>query len=80
MNVLYFTQLFYPAIFGGGEYIFYQWAKELVKKGHQVFVITQSLQGEKSYETVEGIKIFRVGSTLKLSGWTKIFQTLKFTT
>lgn len=68
MKILYFTQLFYPAVFGGGEYIFYQWARELVKKGHQVFVVTQSLQGEKSYETVEGIKIFRVGSTLKLSG------------
>jgi len=68
MRVLYFTQLFYPAVFGGGEYIFYHWARELTKKGHDVFVITQSLQGDKSYEEVDGIKIFRVGSPLKLSG------------
>ena len=68
MKIIYFTQLFYPAVFGGGEYIFYHWARELVKKGHDVFVITQSLQGEKSYEEVEGIKVFRVGSKLKLSG------------
>jgi glycosyltransferase involved in cell wall biosynthesis len=68
MNILYFTQLFYPAVFGGGEYIFYHWAKELVKKGHRVFVVTQSLQGEKPHETVDGIKIFRVGAEVKLSG------------
>ena len=68
MRILYFTQLFYPAVFGGGEFIFYHWAKELVKKGHEVFVITQNLQGEKSYEVIDGIQIFRVGSMLNLSG------------
>lgn len=68
MKILYFTQLFYPAVFGGGEYIFYHWAKELVRKGHDVYVITQSLQGEKSYDIVDGIKIFRVGSKLNLNG------------
>lgn len=68
MNILYFTQLFYPAIFGGGEYIFYQWAKELAKKGHEIFVITQNLNGSKSYENHEGIHIHRVGSTLNLKG------------
>lgn len=68
MKILYFAQLFYPAIFGGGEYIFYQWAKELVKQGHEVFVITQSLQGEKSFEEIDGIKIYRVGSSITLSG------------
>ena len=47
MQILYFSQLFYPAIFGGGEYIFYHWAKELVKNGHDIFVITQNLRGEK---------------------------------
>jgi len=68
MKILYFTQLFYPAVFGGGEYIFYHWAKELVKKGHEVFVITQRLHGTKPQEVVEGINVFRVGSTPKLSG------------
>lgn len=68
MKILYFTQLFYPAVFGGGEYIFYHWAKELVKKGHEVFVITQRLHETKSHEIVDGINIFRVGSAPKLSG------------
>ena len=68
MKILYFTQLFYPAVFGGGEYIFYHWAKELAEKGHEIFVITQNLQSESHYEIVDGIKIFRVGSKLGLSG------------
>jgi len=68
MKILYFTQLFYPKIFGGGEYLFYQWSKELKKKGHQVFVIAQNLQDTKSYETIDRIKIFRVGSKISGSG------------
>ena len=68
MKILYFTQLFYPAVFGGGEYIFYQWAKELIKKGHKVFVITQSIESSSPHETIDGIEIFRVGSLLHLGG------------
>lgn len=68
MQILYFTQLFYPALFGGGEYIFYQWAVDLAKKGHNVHVITQKLAGTKSYEDHKGIHIYRVGSTLNLTG------------
>lgn len=68
MKILYFTQLFYPSLFGGGEYVFFNWANELVKKGHQVFVITQRLENTKSYEVVNGIEIFRVGSPPKLIG------------
>ena len=68
MKILYVTQLFYPALFGGGEYIFYQWAQEMTKKGHQVFVITQNIEGASTHETIQGIEIFRVGSTLRLSG------------
>jgi glycosyltransferase involved in cell wall biosynthesis len=68
MNILYFTQIFYPALFGGGEYIFYQWAVDLAKKGHEVHVITQNLDGTKSYENHKGVHIYRVGSTLNLTG------------
>jgi glycosyltransferase involved in cell wall biosynthesis len=68
MRILYFTQLFYPALFGGGEYIFYQWANELAKKGHNISVITQNLTNEKSEDKVNGIKIFRVGTELEPSG------------
>jgi glycosyltransferase involved in cell wall biosynthesis len=80
MKLLYFTQLFYPAIFGGGEYIFYQWAKQMVKTGHQVYVITQNLCGKNQRENNDGIEIFRVGAALSVSGTlpTNIVQNISF--
>jgi len=68
LKILYFTQLFYPSLFGGGENVFFGWAKELTKRGHQVYVITQRLDNTKSYEEYEGIRIFRVGSPPKIIG------------
>jgi glycosyltransferase involved in cell wall biosynthesis len=68
LNVLYFTQVFYPFLFGGGEYIFFLIAKELVKKGHNVHVITQRFQGTQAFEVFEEIKIYRVGPELRYLG------------
>jgi glycosyltransferase involved in cell wall biosynthesis len=55
-------QLFYPYVFGGGEYIFFLITRELVKRGHNVHVITQLLHGTQPMEVFEGIQIHRVGS------------------
>jgi glycosyltransferase involved in cell wall biosynthesis len=66
MKILYISQLFYPALYGGGEYIFYHWARELVRRGHDILVITQRLQGTADEEMVKGMRIFRVGSAIEL--------------
>jgi len=68
MNILYFCQLYPPAIYGGGEYIFFQWAKELAKRGHKVYVITQRLVGERDFEIIEGVRVYRVGPAIKYGG------------
>ena len=68
MNILFFTQLFYPSLYGGGEYLFFLIAKELVKRGHSVHVIAQRLTGTSEFEQVEGINIHRVGSEITYSG------------
>jgi glycosyltransferase involved in cell wall biosynthesis len=68
MNILFFTQLFYPSLYGGGEYLFFLIAKELVKRGHSVHVIAQRLTGTSEFEQVEGINIHRVGSQITYSG------------
>jgi 1,4-alpha-glucan branching enzyme len=68
MNILFFTQLFYPSLFGGGEYLFFLIAKELVKRGYSVHVITQRLSGTEEFEQVEGINIDRVGSEISYRG------------
>lgn len=68
MNLLYFTQLFYPAIFGGGEYLFYLLTRSLSKRGHKTYVITQKLMGTSRREEFEGIEIIRIGSDFQFSG------------
>lgn len=68
MNFLFFTQLFYPFIYGGGEYIFLLITKELVKRGHNVSVISQRLPGTDDFDEVDGIKIYRVGPPIVSHG------------
>jgi len=67
MNLLFFTEIFHP-FGGGGEYIFFLIARELVKKGYSVHVITQRLRGTSSIEVMEGIKIYRVGEDFEFTG------------
>lgn len=68
MKILQLCQLYPPAVYGGGEYLFYLYAKELVKRGHEVSVITQRLKGTSDYEEMEGVKIYRVGKSLDYKG------------
>jgi glycosyltransferase involved in cell wall biosynthesis len=68
MNILFFCQLYPPAIYGGGEYIFFQYAKELAKRGHNVTTIAQRLNGTTDFEQIEGIKVFRTGSSIEYHG------------
>ena len=68
MKILQFCQLYPPAVYGGGEYLFYLYAKELVKRGHEVNVITQRLNGTSDYEELDGIKVHRVGKSLDYTG------------
>jgi glycosyltransferase involved in cell wall biosynthesis len=68
MNILFFTQLFYPSLFGGGEYLLFLIAKELAKRGYGVHVIAQRLAGTEAFEQVQGINIHRVGSEISYLG------------
>jgi glycosyltransferase involved in cell wall biosynthesis len=69
LKILFITQIFYPAIYGGSEYIFYQWAKELAKKGHKIIVITQNLRGINRKDTINDIIIIRVGPPIDYKGY-----------
>lgn len=68
MNLLYFTQFYYPAIFGGGEYIFYLITRELARRGHNVHVVCQKLINTSFYEEFAGVHIHRVGSDYAFAG------------
>ncbi len=68
MNLLYFTQFYYPAIYGGGEYIFYLITRELARRGHNVHVVCQKLINTPFYEEFSGVHIHRVGSDYEFAG------------
>ena len=65
MKITQFCQIYPPAIYGGGEFLFFQYAKELVRLGHEVNVITQRLTDTPKFEELEGIKVYRVGKPIK---------------
>ncbi len=68
MKITQFIHLYPPAIYGGGEFLFFQYAKELAKRGHEVNVITQMLHNTKRFEVLEGVKIHRIGRPLRYEG------------
>ena len=61
MRFLIVTHYFKPHI-GGIEITVYNQAKELIKKGHKVTIITSKLKRELAFEQTEGIKIVRVSA------------------
>lgn len=61
MRILLFCQLFPPLTYGGGEVLFWNLAKSLVLRGHEVHVITQRVKGQKDSEIRSGVHILRVG-------------------
>ncbi len=58
MKVLFVLEYYYPHI-GGVEVLFQTLAEGLVKKGHEVTVYTTRLEGYKSFEVYNGVKIIR---------------------
>ena len=69
MHYLFITHLYYPSI-GGAELVYQTWCEELVRRGHQVTVLTSdALSTEdyfknknnnlKSYELLNGVHVYR---------------------
>jgi len=59
MKVLILTHYFQPHI-GGIEIVAYNQAKEIIKRGHQVTIITSKVGEETEQEIIDGIKVIRV--------------------
>jgi len=60
MHVCMFTDYFLPHLFGGTEKAVYEISRRLVKKGHQVTVLTLDVHGYERRSQVEGIDIYRL--------------------
>ena len=59
MNLLFISEYFPPKIMGGGEINLNLLAKNLVKEGVTVSVLTSYHKGLKKYEEVAGVKVYR---------------------
>jgi glycosyltransferase involved in cell wall biosynthesis len=59
MKILILTHYFQPHI-GGIEIVAYNQAKEIVRRGHQVTIITSKIGEEAEQEIIDGIKVIRV--------------------
>jgi glycosyltransferase involved in cell wall biosynthesis len=68
MRITQFCQLYPPAIYGGGEFLFFNYAKELVRLGHEVNVVTQMLKGAERFEVLDGVNIHRSGRPISYEG------------
>ena len=72
MNILHITSSYYPVL-GGQEKVVYEISKEMVKKGHNVTILTTDLYCEEKNlpkeEIIEGIKIKRFKNDFFLRGF-----------
>jgi glycosyltransferase involved in cell wall biosynthesis len=68
LKILYFSQLYYPFLFGGGEQVFFNYGKQLAGKGHKVFVISSLFKKLARKEVLGNITISRVGPPLTYQG------------
>ncbi|WXG47413.1 MAG: glycosyltransferase [Candidatus Atabeyarchaeum deiterrae] len=80
MRILIVTEYFAPAWgFGGPPKVLFEIARELVKRGHLVTVFTTNVldeqrETEKSYDVLEGIKVFYLRTLSRWLAWnTKVF-------
>jgi glycosyltransferase involved in cell wall biosynthesis len=59
MKILFIIENYYPHI-GGVETVFKNLAEALVKKNHEVEIVTHRIKNTKEYEEIKGVKIHRV--------------------
>lgn len=59
MRILFVCENYFPHV-GGVEIVFKTLAEGLVKKGHQVVIVTHQLKNTKQIETIEGVKVYRI--------------------
>lgn len=58
MKILFQCPKYLPSL-GGIEVGTHTLAKQLIKKGHDIFVLCQNYDGGKSYEIIDGVKVYR---------------------
>jgi len=77
MNILMVLENYFPHI-GGVEAVFQNLAEGLVKRGHDVYIVTRQLSGTSLFEIRNGVEIHRVPTksryTFVISSISKVFE------
>lgn len=76
MRLGFVDEVFYPFV-GGGEIFLHEVGKRLVKKGHEVDVITCAVRGSPKEEEIDGINVKRICSIGKLDFISRIPYEIK---
>ena len=79
MKILFVTPYFYP-VKGGAENVLFFLAKELVKRGHEINILTSDLDRDKriskKIEYIDGIRIKRLKAYFKLGNFVAFFPSV----
>lgn len=59
MNILIFAGSFYPFL-GGYENFIYYLSKKLMQKGHSIDIFTMNTEKTKTFENIDGIRVYRI--------------------
>jgi len=60
MKICFISNLYPPSVIGGAEISVKRAAEGLVKRGHEVLVITTTTNGKASVEEIDGVKVYRI--------------------
>lgn len=78
MKICILSDFFIPHYNGGGERRYFEIAKRLIDKGHDVDVVSMKIQGADDHELIEGINVYHVGPKIKTPPYRTAFDFIHF--
>ena len=78
MKICILLDFFIPHYNGGGERRYFEIAKRLIDRGHDVDVICMKIQGVDNHEFIEGINIHHIGPEIKNPPYRNAFDFIHF--
>jgi glycosyltransferase involved in cell wall biosynthesis len=69
-KLMFVSNLYPPNVVGGAELTVQTLARELVRRGHEVSVVTSSLTGQDTVDTLDGVRVYRMAIANVYTGFT----------
>ena len=75
-HICFLTPSFFPVV-GGAEVNIHELGKRLVETGYKISLVTPKFGNAKSYEEIDGIKVYRIRRIPKFLACEQMLQVLK---